>query len=271
MTQAVTGPTPGLDAESHPPLLAKHHFLLRRLHSLTGLMPVGVFLCFHLFTNFQMVFTRLGFEGGFQHEVDWIHSLPALLILEIFGLWLPIAFHAALGVAYMLTGERNMATYRYEGNVRYTIQRWTAWIALFFILYHVATLRWGLTIPGFVDYPFIAVGIDDQQLAFATTALALQGGPLGGAINITLYLIGALATVYHFANGLWTAAITWGLTLTVDSMRKWGWVCLVVGLTLGFFAIGSIWAAATYDVTDEEIAGIKAYVEQANRGDLPAN
>ena len=60
-------------------LMARNHFVLRRLHSLTGIVPVGAFVIFHLFTNCQLV---LGADE-FQHEVDFIHSLPGLPFLEV--------------------------------------------------------------------------------------------------------------------------------------------------------------------------------------------
>lgn len=254
MTQAVSGPTEGIDVESRIPFIARHHFLFRRLHSLTGLMPVGVFLCFHLFTNAQMAF------GTFQHEVEWIHSLPALLFLEIFGLWLPIAFHTVLGVAYILSGERNTRSYPYGDNWRYALQRWTAWIAMVFIFWHVSTLRWGWTY-GFEDkLAFVALGPNGEPLAHPTTAMALQWGPLDGWLMMAFYILGTYASIYHFANGLWTSAITWGLTLTVKAQKQWGYVCLAVGLGLSLFAAIALYAARTYEPTEAERAAARAYL-----------
>jgi succinate dehydrogenase/fumarate reductase cytochrome b subunit len=94
-----------------------NHFLLRRLHSLTGVVPIGVFLISHLLTNSSVVwgsFDSRAKEHGhagvatFQHEVNFIHSLPFLLLIEVFGLWLPIAFHSALGVVYAMSGKPNV-------------------------------------------------------------------------------------------------------------------------------------------------------------------
>ena len=41
-------------ATANPSFLERHHFLLRRLHSLSGIIPVGLFVVMHLFTNFQL-------------------------------------------------------------------------------------------------------------------------------------------------------------------------------------------------------------------------
>jgi succinate dehydrogenase / fumarate reductase cytochrome b subunit len=251
-------------------LLDRHHFLLRRLHSLTGIMPVGVFVIFHLFTNAQMVF------GTFDHEVQWIHSLPALLFLEVFGLWLPIAFHSALGIVYIFSGQRNTSAYPYGGNWRYALQRWTAWTSLIFIVYHVATLRWGWSFFGLVDTPFIFpdqdlggamanAGLSVTELGHASTAIALQYSPL----ILLLYIVGTYSVIYHWSNGLWTSAITWGLTLSVASQKRWGYVCGIMGVSLSVFAAMALWGAMTFEVTPAHRAAIVAFQEHQRTQELP--
>ena len=66
-------------------------------------------------------------------------------LIEIFGLWLPIAFHSLLGVAYAVGGKPNATKYAYKANRRYVLQRVSGYIGFVFIFYHVATLRWGWT------------------------------------------------------------------------------------------------------------------------------
>lgn len=253
--------------------LARHHFLLRRLHSLSGIMPVGVFVMFHLFTNMQMAF------GTFQHEVEWIHSLPALIFLEIFGLWLPIAFHAGLGVVYTVTGAPNTSSYKYMDNWRYTLQRVTGVLALVFIFLHVATLRWGWDIFGWYT-PFFVMGVMPDPvaeagaapttgtvvaLAHVSTAAALQASWLVAA----LYIIGVTAAVYHWANGLWTAAISWGLTISVQAQRRWGYVCIAVFLGLMAFTVTAFYATLAYERNEQTAQEWGAYeymVEQYRKG-----
>jgi succinate dehydrogenase / fumarate reductase cytochrome b subunit len=48
-----------------------------------------------------------------------------------------------------------------------------------------------------------------------------------------LYCIGILSTVFHFANGLWTQGITWGLWTSPAAMRRANWISVAVGLLLG--------------------------------------
>lgn len=235
------------------PWMERHYFLLRRLHSLSGVVPIGVFLLFHLTTNASIVWGRLGggAHGGhggvstFQHEVNFIHSLPALLLIEIFGLWLPLAFHAILGVVYALSGRPNVAHYGYQDNWRYTLQRISGYVGFVFVFYHVATLRWGWTflVPGGTEWK--------AEYAASTMAAALRGGTEGiepmGYVVSAFYMIGVSLLVFHLANGLWTAAITWGLTVSEQAQRRWGQVCAVVGVVLMAAAWAAVIGFATLD------------------------
>jgi len=241
-------------ASSPPGFYQRHYFLLRRLHSLSGIVPVGIFVIFHLFTNMQLA------RGGevFQHEVEFIHDLPALLMLEV-GLWLGIGFHAALGLVYTFRGDRpNVDRYPHADNWRYTLQRVTGILALIFIFLHIATLRWRWDLFGWFT-PFYATGPDGEPIAAATTALALQSH---WAV-VLLYAVGVLSVVYHWANGLWTAAITWGLTLSETAMRRWGAVCAAVGIALAIAGAGGIVGALTYEVSGHE----EAVIHQMKNGE----
>ena len=147
----------------------RHHYLLRRLHSLTGIVPIGLFLIAHLTTNSTIVWGAINKRavdtlrapdgvveagqagellarqvGTFQHEVSFINNMPFLVLIE-WTLWLSIAFHAVLGIIYARSGQNNMARYKYGGNTRYALQRLTGYLGVLFIVYHIGTLRWGWT------------------------------------------------------------------------------------------------------------------------------
>ena len=231
-------------------LLEKHHFLLRRLHSLSGIVPIGVFLFPHLFTNSSIMWARWTsptstvppVERGistFQEEVNFIHSIPFLTLIEVFGIWLPLAFHAAFGVYIATTGSVNVQRYAYQDNWRYVWQRITGYVAFLFIFMHLSSLRWGWTYGGLMP-SFDAHG------AASSTAVHLQGG-LFPYFNAVFYLVCVLALVFHFANGLWTAAITWGLTVSRQAQQRWGAVCTAVGLALAAAGVTAVVGFATLD------------------------
>ncbi len=242
--------------------LDRHHFVLRRLHSFTGIFPIGLFLIPHLTTNSSIVWASINkrAEEGvtfqpdeqsfvrqvatFWHEVQFINELPFLILVEI-ALWLSIAFHAGFGVLYAVTGKGNTGRYKYQSNWRYTLQRWSGYIGILFIFYHIATLRWGWSwlVPGGVEW--------DYEYASYTTAAALQGGTegiTGWGIAVSLfYMLGVTLLVFHFANGMWTAAITWGLTVTEKAQRNWGYVCAALGVGLMAMGWASVIGFATLD------------------------
>ncbi len=246
----------------------KHHFLLRRLHSLTGIVPIGLFLIGHLTTNSTIIWGAINgrathamdpdlVEGigeatarqvaTFQHEVKFINeNVPFLILIEI-TLWLSIAFHSILGIYYARTGKTNTKRYEYQGNWRYTLQRISGYVGILFIVYHVATLRWGWDwlIPGGTKW--------DYEYASSTLAMALKGSETGdwtfmGVLVSLLYLLGVTMLVFHFANGLWTAAITWGVTITAKAQRNWGYVCAALGAGLMAAGWGALFGFLFVDV-----------------------
>lgn len=244
----------------------RHYFLLRRLHSLTGILPIGVFLINHLLTNSTIAWGLVNSRasenvapgtieqvgemtarrvGTFQHEVSFINDMPFLILIEV-TLWVSIAFHAILGVYFARTGKSNTSRYAYQDNMRYTLQRLTGYIAIFYIFYHVATLRWGWTFMSPTDEPW------SHSQAASTFSLALRGQAQGigfGGILVSLfYFVGVTASVYHLANGLWTAAITWGLTISESAQRRWGYVCAGLGAGLMLMAWSSLIGFLLLDV-----------------------
>lgn len=218
-----------------PGPLARHHFLLRRLHSLTGIVPVGVFLINHLLTNYT------AFEGPrhFDDHVGWIHSMPFLLLIEVFGIFLPLAFHAAYGVVIALQGQSNVRQYPYMDNWRYSLQRLTAWITVVFIVVHLLHFR-------FIHWFGVMEYKDANPFFFNFTQEGFTRWlPLW--VWLSIYMVGLVAAVFHFCNGLVTFCITWGITVG-DRARQYASVA-AGGLALVLLAWGvlSLYALATYD------------------------
>jgi succinate dehydrogenase / fumarate reductase cytochrome b subunit len=256
---------PGASAAGVP-FLERHYHLLRRLHSLSGVFPIGLFLIPHLTTNSSIVwgeafnakkYSDLG-EGAagiatFQHEVDFIHNLPALIFIEIFVLWLPIAYHAILGVYFARSGKSNTDRYGYQGNWRYSAQRLSGYLGVLFIFMHISSLRWGFTYGGLMPS-------FDAAHAASSTAQHLQGG-FFPFCNALFYAVCVLALVFHFANGLWTAAITWGLTISKQAQQRWGVVC--AGLGIGLAAAGMTAVAGFATLNPDEAREVEARLEVA--------
>ena len=184
-----------------------HHFLLRRLHSLTGLI-FGGYLIVHLIVNATLA------QGGivYQTQVDKIHSLPFLWVVEWIFIFLPILYHIVYGVWITLTGQPNTGNYPYLKNTFYLLQRISAIILILFIGFHVLGMKGWL--GGTLSF--------DPTHA---TQSAVRHIDSHWWVAFLIYPIGILASCYHLANGFWTAAITWGLATSAGGQRRWGWAC----------------------------------------------
>jgi len=217
---------------SESSFLERHQFLIYRLFSLSGLVPVGAFLVVHLLTNSSI----LAGAGSFQARVDMIHSLGPLLVpVEVAFIFLPLAFHAVVGFLIIANGLPNVGSYPYVGNVRYTLQRVSGMVAAVFIVGHIIQLHWlGRPLGG---------GQFDPHYASSTAAVALQPMWISA-----LYALGVLAAVFHFSNGLWTLGITWGIWTSPAAMRRANFVSIAVGVVLAAAGLGAISGMRNIDV-----------------------
>ncbi|MBI4878361.1 MAG: succinate dehydrogenase cytochrome b558 subunit [Planctomycetes bacterium] len=216
-------------------VFGQNEFVLRRWHSLTGLLPIGGFLCFHLATNASIL------DGPelFQRRVGQIHSLGAttLVPLEWAFSFLPILFHGVIGLIIVSRGKRNVRLYPYAANWRYTLQRWTGAIAFPFILWHVLHMHGWFHFPWWTEHVALPLGgarFDPENVL--TAATAIQASPLVFAI----YLVGVLACVYHFTHGLWTMGITWGVWTSPRSQRTANILILGFGCIVALMGLGAL-------------------------------
>jgi succinate dehydrogenase / fumarate reductase cytochrome b subunit len=214
--------------------LERNQFLIYRLFSLAGLVPVGAFLVVHLLTNASV----LAGPDVFQSRVDMIHSLgPLLPVVEWAFIFLPMMFHAGVGMAIIAGGLPNVGSYPYAGNIRYTLQRVTGMIAFAFILWHI----WQLHAMG----KPLGGGAFDPHHAASTASAALR--PMLVAV---LYAIGVLSAVYHLANGLWSLGVTWGIWTSPAAMRRASWFSVAVGVALGAAGLGGLAGMRMVDVDE---------------------
>ncbi|MDB5292972.1 MAG: sdhC [Phycisphaerales bacterium] len=194
-----------------PLLGGRHHFLLRRLHSLTGII-FGGYLVVHLIVNAALI-QGYSSRDVYQVQVDKIHSLPFLLAVEWLFIYLPILYHGVYGTWITFTAEPNVQRYPYVKNWFYTFQRISAIVLVFFIAFHVLGMK-GVFWSSKLAF--------DPEHATASTVRHINASWVTAYL---IYPIGILASCYHTANGFWTAGITWGLTISAQGQRRWGKVC----------------------------------------------
>ena len=77
-----------------------------------------------------------------------------------------------------------------------------------------------------------------------------------------------LSIVFHFANGLWTAAITWGLTVSATAQTRWGYACFGLGMGLAAAAVTAIYGFSTLDPVEAEKVERKMLTTPVTETDL---
>jgi succinate dehydrogenase / fumarate reductase, cytochrome b subunit len=207
-----------------PALGGSRHFLLRRLHSLTGIL-FGGYVVIHLLVNATLIQGQK--PDIYQVQVNKIHELPFLLAIEWIFIYLPILYHTVYGIWIIATGQPNVAEYPFAKNYLWLLQRVTALILAAFIAFHVLGMK----------------GFFGHTLAFDpahATPSAEASIDASWFLMLVVYPLGVLAGCFHLANGFWTAGITWGLTVSKNAQRRWGVVCgglFVFTLLCGFLAL----------------------------------
>ncbi|HSE25551.1 MAG TPA: succinate dehydrogenase cytochrome b558 subunit [Pyrinomonadaceae bacterium] len=193
-------------------------FILRKLHQLSGIVPLGLFLLEHFYTNSK----ALDGAEHFNDAVKDLQSIPYILFIEIGGIFIPLIYHAVYGLVITVEARPNNLNYPYPRNWFYLIQRITGVILFFFITFHVLNFRFGM-IPGLntisvADHPAESFRIVSREFSMIPIFI--------------IYMIGITATVWHLANGIWLFLVDWGITIGERAQRLAGYACIGFGVVL---------------------------------------
>lgn len=208
--------------EMNEPKVDYSEFLLRRLHSLTGVIPLTGFIFFHFFENSYSTRGPIAYNT----RVEGLRGLPFLQAIEWGVLFAPFLFHMLYGMWIIFTGKSNPLRNNYQRNWAYVLQRVSAIVVFVFIIYHVVGLRFldpaHDKITGRIDY-------------FTYLKKSFQN-----PLIYWWYVVGILMTSYHLANGLCTFGMTWGLTVGRKSQRYTAYAMTVIGIITAFIGISAI-------------------------------
>ena len=213
-------PGPGAPAGAAPPLA-------RRLHSITGVVPVGVFLVFHLLTNAT---ARQGADA-YNAMSRKLQSLPLVILAEILVIAAPLFFHGIYGLFRIATdvtadparpGRRFLAAAQARSALTFAQQ--LTGVALFaFVLFHLWTAR--------------LVQIHDHE---SLDLFRLMQAALANPWIRAAYAIGIVSAAFHLAAGLWTFADTWGFMSTRRVRRLAGFASAAVFLGLAVLGLSTL-------------------------------
>src|SRR5258707_11349240 len=86
-------------------------YLLRKLHSFTGILPVGAFLAEHFWSNSSALVSAAKYNATSQE----LQTIPFRLIVEWGGIFLPMLFHGGYGCFFLLGGRTQFLGYSWGG------------------------------------------------------------------------------------------------------------------------------------------------------------
>jgi succinate dehydrogenase / fumarate reductase cytochrome b subunit len=187
-------------------------YLLRKLHSLSGIIPVGAFLAEHFWSNS----TALVSIDKYNTTSRELQTIPFRVFVEAAVIWLPILYHGGYGVYIWLRGKSNVSDYPWVGNWLYTLQRYTGLIAFAYIGWHVYVERF---------------------LTHGKSLYADMEHTLENPYALAFTAIGVVASSFHLGIGIWNFLCKWGLAATVQAQRAAGRLGLLVGVTFSLVGI----------------------------------
>ncbi|WP_323702003.1 succinate dehydrogenase cytochrome b558 subunit [Staphylococcus nepalensis] len=198
---------------------SKNQFYLRRLHSLLGVIPIGGFLLIHLLVNHQ---ATKGVEA-FNKAAGFMESLPFLIALEFIFIYIPIFYHAVYGVHIAFTAKENVGHYSQFRNWMFLLQRVTGVITFVFVAIHLWQTRIQRALGDEVNFDMVHDIVSNTGW-------------------LIFYIICLLAVTFHFANGLWSFLVTWGVLQSKRSQQIFTWVSLIVFIVVSYIGLSSILA-----------------------------
>lgn len=196
-------------------------FLWRRLHSLLGVIPVGLFLAFHLSLNF----TAVGGEETYNGATGMMELVPhsLLLLMEWVIIYIPLMFHAFYGVYIAFTATHNTKNFSTFRNWMFKLQRFTGVFLVIFVAWHIFQTRVQKALGEEVDFNMVAEIVDNPWM-------------------LAFYIVGILSATFHLANGLWSFCVSWGITQSPKSQKITTYISMFVFVVLSIMGVAAILA-----------------------------
>jgi len=163
-------------------------------------VPIGLFLLEHFISNAE----AMNGAAAYNSQVKFLTGLPFRLGLEIFGIFIPLAFHALYGVYIWWRGENNVIDYPWAGNWLYTLQRYSGILVFAYVTYHIWYMRFG------------GVHLVDHYDASFWKVQSELSHPLA----LGIYVIGIVAASWHFGYGLFLFAAKWGIVTGAKAQKR---------------------------------------------------
>ncbi len=190
-------------------------YLLDKLHSLSGIVPIGAFLAEHFWSNSYALVSVEKYDQVSQE----LQTIPWRLPVEMAFIWLPLLFHGVYGIYIWKSGRSNAWAHPWMANWLYTLQRWSGIVAFVFIGWHLYTERW----------------LTHGRSSYAGVAASMRH-----PWYVAIYIVGVVASSFHLGNGLWNFSCKGGIAGTPEAQKMAGWLGAVVAVTFSLVGIAIV-------------------------------
>lgn len=180
--------------------------MIREMHTVTGILPLGLFLIYHLWCNWAVL-------NGREHWVDRI-----VFCKSHFGFEVTVVFFVSLFIHAFLSlrryGEPLVEPLVSRGSQR--LQQVTGILSLLFLGYHIYHI-----------WPYDT----GPHTTFRNSYDSLWMG-LSMPMHMVLYVVGITVVYFHFSHGIFRASVRKGLVSTGLTTRVLRYVIIVTGIVM---------------------------------------
>jgi succinate dehydrogenase / fumarate reductase cytochrome b subunit len=195
-------------------------YLLDKLQSLSGVIPIGAFLAEHFWSNSYALVS----VEKYNETSRELQTIPWRLPVEFLVIWLPLLFHGVYGIYIWWSGKSSAWSHPWMANWLYTLQRWSGIVAFVFIGWHLYTERW----------------LTQGRSTYADVAASLRH-----PWYLAFYVLGVVASSFHLGNGLWNFCCKWGIAVSPRAQKMAGWMGAFVAVTFSLVGIAIVVAFRT--------------------------
>ena len=119
----------------------------------------------------------------------------------------------------------------------FVLQRVTGVITLVFVFWHVYETRIQVALHNYTA----------NELAHHTSTM------LQNNMTFALYIIGVVAAIYHFSNGMWSFLVSWGITIGPRAQMISTWVWGFIFILISYVGVSSLLAFHNPDFVSQVV------------------
>jgi len=192
------------------------------------MVPLGLFLIYHLYLQ---LYLHSGAKV-YDSRINSFYESPLAIWFLVIIVYLPLLFHGIFGIKLALEAKVQ-PQYAYYSHLLFALQRISGIGVLLFIFAHVWNAQLAPALAGVWGghYEHLATGFGD---------------PSSGIITKAVYVLGILGATFHFANGINTFCMTWGITMTPVAQKRVQNLSVALFVLLAgsaFYSLAAIWGS----------------------------